>query len=435
MSSSEHAGSSERAISDVGRFTADPAQRTRVTTGWIVRYGLLYLGQNISWAAPTQLLLAQQILIWHPGEKEEKFALLMAVGGFFSIIGHPLAGWLSDRTDTRWGRRAPWILFGGLAAAGSLVFLGAAPGFMALTIGWAVFQLAIAASINAAQAVAPDTVPDNQYGVVSGVLGLTYTLGVVLGTVVATVFDLGLAYIVTAALLLVLIGQFLPGFRDVSRVRSQAAASPVLDDAGGDADAVVPAVAEVPGGLYRDFTWVFIARFLVTTGNSVALFYLFYYLRDHIGHPDPDAGVLVLTGAYALCVIVTAILSGKVSDKMGKRRVFVALSSMGVAGACAIMAFAGSFAMVVGAAVLLGLSWGVFMAVDQALINQVLPKADERGRDVGVMNLAVAGPNMAAPVLAAFALANLGGYPGLYVFAGALTAVGAVLVYRVRSVP
>lgn len=180
----------------------------------------------------------------------------MAVGGFFSIIGHPLAGWLSDRTDTRWGRRAPWILFGGLAAAGSLVFLGAAPGFMALTIGWAVFQLAIAASINAAQAVAPDTVPDNQYGVVSGVLGLTYTLGVVLGTVVATVFDLGLAYIVTAALLLVLIGQFLPGFRDVSRVRSQAAASPVLDDAGGDADAVVPAVAEVPGGLYRDFTWV-----------------------------------------------------------------------------------------------------------------------------------------------------------------------------------
>ena len=47
-------------------------------------------------------------------------------------------------------------------------------------------------------------------------------------------------------------------------------------------------VADAPGGLYRDFTWVFIARFLVTTGNSVALFYLFYYLRDHIGHGDPD---------------------------------------------------------------------------------------------------------------------------------------------------
>ncbi|MFC3848817.1 MFS transporter [Corynebacterium hansenii] len=423
----------ERALADVGRFAADPAQRTPVTTGWVVRYGLLYLGQNISWAAPTQLLLAQQILVWHPGDKESKLALLMAIGGFFSIVGHPLAGWLSDRTDSRWGRRAPWILFGGLAAAGALMFLGAAPGFAALTLGWAVFQLAIAASINAAQAVAPDTVPDHQYGVVSGVLGLTYTLGVVLGTVVATVFDLGLAYIVTAALLLALIFQFMPGFRDVSRVRHRGALAPVpYDD---DVEPVVPAVAESPGGLYRDFNWVFLARFLVTTGNSVALFYLFYYLRDHIRHGDPDSGVLVLTGAYAGCVILTAVASGRLSDKLGKRRVFVAASSLGVAGACAVMAVAESFGTVVGAAVLLGLSWGVFMAVDQALINQVLPKADERGRDVGVMNLAVAGPNMAAPVLAAFALANLGGYPGLYFFAGALTAVGAVLVYGVRSVP
>ena len=189
------------------------------------------------------------------------------------------------------------------------------------------------------------------------------------------------------------------------------------------------------GWRYRDFTWVFIARFLVTTGNSVALFYLFYYLRDHIGHADPDAGVLILTGAYAVCVVVTAIVSGKASDASGKRRPFVALSSMGVSAACVVMAVAGSFVTVIVAAILLGLSWGVFMAVDQALINQVLPKADERGRDLGVMNLAVAGPNVAAPVLAAFALANLGGYPGLYVFAGVLTVIGAGLVYLVRGVP
>lgn len=441
---------------EVPRFAGDPAGRAPVSTGWIVRYGLLYLGQNVSWAAPTQLLLAQQILVWHPGEKEQKLAILMAIGGLLSIIGHPLAGWLSDHTNTRWGRRAPWILFGGLAAAGALVFMGSAPGFVALTIGWSVFQLAIAASINAAQAVAPDTVPDRQYGVVSGVLGLTYTLGVVMGTVVATAFDVGLAYIVTAGLLLVFIGQFLPGFRDVSRVRHPAVVAPGERDDGsstrpepraGAADAnvttgqsedrqpaVVPALADAPGGLYHDFRWVFVARFLVTTGNSVALFYLFYYLRDHIGYGDPDTGVLILTGAYAGCVVITAILSGKLSDKLGKRRVFVAASSLGVAGACGMMAFAQSFAPVVAAAVLLGLSWGVFMAVDQALINQVLPKPDERGRDVGLMNLAVAGPNMVSPVLAAVALSTFGGYPGLYVFAGVLTAVGAVLVYRVRSV-
>ena len=420
-------------VADPTRFDADPANRRPVSKGWITRYGLLYLGQNISWAGPTQLLLAQQILVWHPGEKEQKLALLMAIGGIFAIIGHPLAGWLSDVTNTRWGRRAPWILFGGLAAAASLLFLGSAPGFVALTIGWSVFQLANAAGINAAQAVAPDTVPDRQYGVVSGVLGLTYTLGVVLGTLVATAFGVRLAYIVIAALLMLFIGQFLIGFRDVSRAAAVDPAAPTATNA-----PAAPTTSTAPprtGWRYRDFTWVFIARFLVTTGNSVALFYLFYYLRDHIGHADPDAGVLILTGAYAVCVVVTAIVSGKASDASGKRRPFVALSSMGVSAACVVMAVAGSFVTVIVAAILLGLSWGVFMAVDQALINQVLPKADERGRDLGVMNLAVAGPNVAAPVLAAFALANLGGYPGLYVFAGVLTVIGAGLVYLVRGVP
>ena len=63
------------------------------------------------------------------------------------------------------------------------------------------------------------------------------------------------------------------------------------------------------------------------------------------------------------------------------------------------------------------------------------PRIHPVRRDVGVMNLAVAGPNMVSPVLAAFALSSLGGYPGLYVFAGILAAIGAVLVYRVRSVP
>lgn len=352
-----------------GRATADPAARRPVGGGWIASFGAMYLVQNLAWAAPSQLLLAQQILAWYPGEKEQRLAALMAVGGVASLMGHPLAGWLSDHTGGRFGLRAPWVLGGALVAAAALLALAAAPVFGVLVAGWAVFQLVIAASINAAQAIPPDTVPDRQYGIVSGVMGLTYTLGL---------------------------------FR---------------------------------GDAYHDYRWVFAARFLVTAGNYVALFYLFYYLRDRIGVADPDGGVLALTGVYALCVVVTAMASGRASDRSGRRRVYVALSSVGVAVACVLMAFAESFAAVVAAAVILGLSWGVYMAVDQALINEVLPDADTRGRDVGVMNLAVAGPNALAPVLAAASLAWLGGYPGLYVFSAAITAVGAVIIRQVRAVP
>ncbi|MBV7294955.1 MFS transporter [Corynebacterium sp. TAE3-ERU12] len=402
--------------------------RPAVSRGWITRYGLLYLGQNTSWAAPAQLLLAQQILVWYPGEKEQKLALLMAIGGVASLIGHPLAGWLSDVTPVRFGRRSTWIACGGLVASACLIVMAHAPGFATLVAAWTVFQLFIAASINAAQAVAPDVVPTRQYGTVSGVLGLTYTMGLVLGTAVATLLDIQAAYTVTAVLVMVAIIQFLIGFRDPARddtVRADVSVGKLE----------TPDLAKSPPERsYRDFNWVFITRFLVTAGNYVALFYLFYFLRDRIGLADPDSGVLVLTGIYAVCVVVTAMVSGPMSDKSGKRRIYVGASSAGVAAACVLMAWATSFAIVIGGALVLGLAWGVFMAVDQALINEVLPSADRRGRDMGIMNLAVAGPNTLAPVLAAAALTGFGGYPGLYLFAAGLTLIGAVLIRQVRTV-
>lgn len=149
---------------------------------------------------------------------------------------------------------------------------------------------------------------------------------------------------------------------------------------------------------------------------------------------DPDTGVLILTGVYAVCVLITAVIAGTLSDRWRLRRPFVSTSAVGVAVASLVMTFAPSFAAVVVAAALLGLSWGVFSAVDQALVNEVLPREASRARDVGIMNVTVAGANVASPLLAAFALHWLGGYPGLYVLSAALVAIGAVMVRGVRGV-
>ncbi|WP_147362874.1 MFS transporter [Corynebacterium falsenii] len=418
--------------------------RAPVSRQWITRFGLLYLAQNMSWSAPSQLLLAQQILAWYPENKEQKLALLMAIGGVCSVVGHPLTGWLSDRTRGRWGNRIPWVLGGAVVAAVMLVLMPLAGGFVALTGLWAVFQLAIAGSINAGQAIPPDEVPERQYGVVSGVMGLTYTLAIVVGTGVAAAVPLAPAYWITAAAVLVGVVQFVVFFRPGGRSRCCGLAGSVGSvGSTGSIGSTPPAAPDAPaiggagGGVgrrYADLWWVFVARFLVTAGNMVALFYLFYFLRDGIGYANPDGGVLILTVVYAVCVVLTAVVSGRRSDASGRRKIYVIVASLGVAAACAMMAVASTFAVVVGAAVLLGLSWGVYMAVDQALINEVLPQAGQRGRDLGLMNVAVAGPNMAAPLLAAASLSLLGGYPGLYLFAGVLSAVGAVLIMRVRTV-
>lgn len=50
-----------------------------------------------------------------------------ALYGLWNAVNDPLAGYLSDRTRTRWGRRIPYILFGALPLAISFVFLWTPP--------------------------------------------------------------------------------------------------------------------------------------------------------------------------------------------------------------------------------------------------------------------------------------------------------------------
>ena len=74
------------------------------------------------------------------------------------------------------------------------------------------------------------------------------------------------------------------------------------------------------------------------------------------------------------------------------------------------------------------------MAVDTALVTQVLPTAADRGKDLGIVNIANAAPQVLAPALAAPVVAGLGGYPMLYALTALVTVAGAVLVLPIRSV-
>jgi MFS family permease len=86
------------------------------------------------------------------------------------------------------------------------------------------------------------------------------------------------------------------------------------------------------------------------------------------------------------------------------------------------------------AAALLGFGFGVFTSVDFALMTDVLPTALDRGKDLGVINVANALPQVAAPVLAAPIVTYLGGYRALYLVAAVIGAAGAVLVRQIRGV-
>jgi len=82
----------------------------------------------------------------------------------------------------------------------------------------------------------------------------------------------------------------------------------------------------------------------------------------------------------------------------------------------------------------MGGGFGAYMAVDQALITQVLPDAESRAKDLGIMSIGSVVPPTLAPLIASFIITSNRGYALLFTAVGVTAAVGAALVYRIRSV-
>jgi len=112
----------------------------------------------------------------------------------------------------------------------------------------------------------------------------------------------------------------------------------------------------------------------------------------------------------------------------------VIVSSLVMAVGALLLAIWPTWTASIVAAALLGIGYGVYMAVDTALVTEVLPAATDRGKDLGIVNIANAAPQVLAPALAAPIVAGLGGYPVLYILTALVTLAGAVLVLPIRSV-
>jgi MFS family permease len=186
--------------------------------------------------------------------------------------------------------------------------------------------------------------------------------------------------------------------------------------------------------LYPDFGWAWITRFLMQLGNALATLYLLYFLQDAVKYSDPAGGQTVLVALYALGTIITAVVAGRISDRSGRRKIYVIWSTVVMALSAVILAFFPIFSAAMVAALILGLGYGIYLAVDQALVTQVLPTAIDRGRDLGVINIANAAPQVLAPVIAAPIVTGATGYTGLYLLTAVITLLSAVLVTRIKSV-
>jgi MFS family permease len=186
-----------------------------------------------------------------------------------------------------------------------------------------------------------------------------------------------------------------------------------------------------------NFAWAFASRFMFVLAYAFLTTYQAYYLLDRIGSAEADVPHQIFLGTLvqSAVVVVASLIGGVFSDRTGRRKVFVFAASIVYGLAMFAIAVAADFnGFLVGMAIG-GLGFGIYMAVDLALVADVLPDKQKAAKDLGVLNVAGALPSSIAPGIAPAILAIGGGnYGVLYAVAGVCALLGAFAILPVRSV-
>jgi MFS family permease len=419
------AGSSEPA------GTGHPSLSRPVGPGFVSLYALSYAGGALVFLAPLLVSLALKVnSLVGTDHAPENLALVTGIGSLLSMVSNPLFGRLSDRTTSRLGMRRPWMLIGLAGGTIGTLTVALAPSIPVVLLGWCTTQVFFNALLAAQVAVLHDQVPSAQRGMVSGVLGVCLPAASVAGTYLVQAFDGSFLTMFLAPC--VVGGAFVLVF--AARLRDLR-----LDGS----DRPPWSAGELARSFYvdpranPDFAWAFLSRFLIVTAYAFLVTYQAFYLIEELGSAEDDVPHQIFLGTLvqSLAIVVTSPLAGRLSDRVGRRKVFVALAAAGYGVALLVIASAdGLEGYLVGMAVG-GVGFGMYMAVDLALVIDVLPDSGSVARDLGVLNIAGALPFAIAPAVAPAVLAAGGGsYAVLYVVAAGCAAAGALAILPITRV-
>jgi len=309
---------------------------------------------------------------------------LIGIGAaIFGILIQPTVGYVSDYTVSRWGRRKPYIVFGSLL---DLVFLaGIAMANSVVMLGAFVMLLSISTNIARGpfQGYVPDLVAEPQVGMASGMVGLMQVAGNVTGFLLVSlsvgfgVMPLSLAGValvelVTMASVVLRVGKGLPpkprNGKSWTRIAREAWATDILKE--------------------RSFVWLLVSRLLFMTGGALLVNFVLIFLGRAFAMTKEEAnGMYVVLLIVVMIANVVAILpASRLSDRIGRKPVIFAACGVGGLGV-AIVALAPTIPIAMVGAALFGAANGTFLAVDWALMTDIIPRASA-GRYMGMSNVA-----------------------------------------------
>jgi MFS family permease len=372
-------------------------------------------------------------------ERNTVLGLVLGAGGIVAMVVNPVVGKLSDRTTSRFGMRKPWIVGGTIAAIIGLVVTATGKTVPLILTGLCTATLGFNTILASLGPLLREHVPHQQRGRITGLLGMSLPIGAVGGSFLAQLFTghpLAM-FLAPAVLLVVGVALLISSYRDRRLDRAQAQALPRYG------------VHEfltsfwVNPKRHPDFAWTWLSRFLFFAGLATLITFQAFYLADRLGYPIEHVAKLIAisTPVHYLLVFAASPLAGWLSDRTDRRKVFVVAAALVCAAGLGVVAFATSFPVFLVGFAITGIAEGAFIAVDLALVIDVLPHPDEAAKEMGVSATAnllawALAPAMAPAFLAISLLAEdtHGNFVALYAAAALFAVLSAVTITPVRKV-
>lgn len=388
-------------------------------------FGLAMLIGPFVWLAPAgnvrNTLLPQYFSQIAPNEKVALVALLASVSSIVAAVANILFGGLSDITRTRWGKRKPWILGGTIVESGLICIVANIKSIWLIVVLWGI----VAAAMVAQEA---DRIAPRWRGTISTLYGIGYT-----------------AIQSVAMIAAQFLGKPKEGMYVMAGIGFVMGIIHVLfANEGSNLDEPREKFSwsslwlhfSLPTKGARDYWYAVAGKLMMVMGGTIATAYMLYILTDymHLGQQTAGKTLAEIASINLIFGVVFTAISGPIADKVGRLKAPVALSTLLIGIAQFFPFFAAKPWTILTYAVLAAIGNGVYNAVDGALNLAVLPNAETSGKDMGFINLANTLSQISGTVVASLIVTYLGGYKAIFPASFLIELVGAILIFRIKSV-
>ncbi len=385
---------------------------------WLPVLGALaYAGGVVAYLPLLTLLLPLRVEQIAGEARLGVLATAMIAGAAMASVAGILFGWLSDRTLERGPGRRVWIAAGLVATIVSYAGIASARTPVMLVLAVMVFQVALNVALAPLVALLAEEIPDRQNGLMSGLLAGAPPIGAAIGPLLTgcTGPGLGLRLALIAGVVAACIVPLL------ATATATVAPAPIDDQ---------PRASASP-----DFILAWVSRLLLQIAGNVLFAYLLFFMEQF---PVPTGRGTATTQVSTLILVANivplpvALLVGRWSDRIGRRKPFLVVAAMLDAAGLLVMASASEWTVAAAGFLLYSTGWLVFLTLQIGFVMQLLPNPTRRGRDLGLLNLANTVPVLIGPALAWW-LATPRAFGMLFVTLAGLSLAGGLAMLGVKG--